>query len=421
MTSTPANLSGGARRTDLDWIRIAAFGLLILYHVGVFYAPGPTAVGAWSPRVLHWLVVPMLALNPWRLLLLFIVSGAATRFMADRMTAGALFKSRSSRLLIPLLFGVAVIVPPQVYVQLVERYGLHGDYLSFLGRYFTGDHSFCRDGSCVIMPTYNHLWFVAYLWNYTVILVAALAWAPKAVAWLQRGVERALEGPGLILTPALWLVAAKALIEPHFPLSGNPATDWYMHAIYLPGFLLGFTIVRSPAIWARIEALRWTILAGALTAYATIITLGVIFLGADLHWLDHIKAAGGAARSPATGILAAALWGFDQWFWILAVFGFGHRHLQGRDGPARRYLTEAVFPFYIIHQTTIEVVGHYLAPVRLPIGLEAAIIIGLTAASCVATYEIARRVPLLRPVFGLKSEPRRKAEPVARIVFADVC
>jgi len=86
-----------------------------------------------------------------------------------------------------------------------------------------------------------------------------------------------------------------------------------------------------------------------------------------------------------------------------------------------RYLTEAVFPFYIIHQTTIEVVGHYLAPVRLPIGLEAAIIIGLTAASCVATYEIARRVPLLRPVFGLKSEPRRKAEPVARIVFADVC
>ena len=127
MPATPADL----RRTDLDWLRIGAFGLLILYHVGVFYAPAPFAVGAWSPRPLPWLVVPMLALSPWRLLLLFVISGAATRFMADRLATGALFASRSVRLLVPLVFGVLVIVPPQAFVQVLERYGYHGGFLAF--------------------------------------------------------------------------------------------------------------------------------------------------------------------------------------------------------------------------------------------------------------------------------------------------
>jgi peptidoglycan/LPS O-acetylase OafA/YrhL len=38
------NVQGMVRRTDLDWVRIGAFLLLIFYHVGVVYAPGPNAV-----------------------------------------------------------------------------------------------------------------------------------------------------------------------------------------------------------------------------------------------------------------------------------------------------------------------------------------------------------------------------------------
>jgi hypothetical protein len=41
-------------------VRIGTIALLIFYHIGVFYAPGPTAVGAISPRPLPWLVV-----NQW--------------------------------------------------------------------------------------------------------------------------------------------------------------------------------------------------------------------------------------------------------------------------------------------------------------------------------------------------------------------
>ena len=79
------------RRPDLDWIRVGAFFLLILYHVGMFYVPWDFHVK--SPHPVEWLEPVMMLTNPWRLTLLFLVSGAATRFMADKASAGGLAKA----------------------------------------------------------------------------------------------------------------------------------------------------------------------------------------------------------------------------------------------------------------------------------------------------------------------------------------
>src|SRR5665213_3068223 len=108
------------RRVDLDWVRIAAFGLLILYHVGMLYV-------SWGFHIksIHRITALeplMLVLNPWRLALLFLVSGAATRFMLGKLEAGQLLRSRSLRLLPPLLFGMLVVVPPQSYVPVSYTY-----------------------------------------------------------------------------------------------------------------------------------------------------------------------------------------------------------------------------------------------------------------------------------------------------------
>src|SRR5258708_31692514 len=73
----------------------------------------------------------MLVLNPWRLALLFLVSGAATRFMLRKYAIGPLLRSRSSRLLIPLIFGMLVIVPPQAYDPIVEALGYPPGLLDF--------------------------------------------------------------------------------------------------------------------------------------------------------------------------------------------------------------------------------------------------------------------------------------------------
>ncbi|MEO6365260.1 MAG: acyltransferase family protein, partial [Luteimonas sp.] len=157
------------RRHDLDWIRVCAFALLVLYHVGMYYVTWDWHVK--SPAASTALEPLMVLTSPWRLSLLFLVSGAATAFLLDKSRTGFL-RARSWRLLVPLVFGMLVIVPPQAYYEIVEKSagGYTEGYLTFWGRYLHGDGSFCRDGECLDLPTWNHLWFVAYLWVYTVLL-----------------------------------------------------------------------------------------------------------------------------------------------------------------------------------------------------------------------------------------------------------
>jgi glucans biosynthesis protein C len=393
-----------SRRFDLDWVRIGAFGLLIFYHVGVFYAPGPTAVGATSPRTLPWLLIPMLMVNPWRLLLLFVVSGAATRFMWDKMQAGALLASRSRRFLIPLAFGVAVIVPPQCFVQVVERCGYSGNYWDFWRRYLDADQHLCANGPHLIVPTWNHLWFVADLWMFTVLLVAVLFAAPQMLASLQRLADRTLAGRGMLLWPACWLAFAWLVLERRLP-------PWYSYAVYLPAFLLGFAIAKSGVVWEGIARMRRMTLIGAVLTYCAMIGLAVVVLGPHLNWGDKMASRPSGGAEFALRTLGATVYGLNQWLWILAVLGFAHRYLRTYNGPVRRYLTDAIFPFYIIHQTTIEVVAHYLAKERLPLGAEATLLIGATIASCFVTYEIARRIGTLRLLFGLNPTAAPRTRP----------
>ena len=266
------------RRIDLDWIRIAAFGVLILYHIGMYYVSWGFHVK--SPHASRAIEPLMLLVNPWRLGLLFLVSGAATAFMLSKMTAGSLARLRSWRLLVPLIFGMLVIVPPQSYFEVVEKAGYAGTYGEFWLRYLSGDHSFCDKDGCLIVPTWNHLWFVAYLWAYTMLLAAAAAlWRGNTARWLAP-LERALAGPGIIIWPWLWLALARFCLADRFPATHALAGDWYNHALYLPLFLFGFVFARSEMVWSAIVRWRWVALALAVASSAGVITY-ITFFASD--------------------------------------------------------------------------------------------------------------------------------------------
>jgi fucose 4-O-acetylase-like acetyltransferase len=117
-----------------------------------------------SPHASSAIEPLMMLTSPWRLSLLFLVSGVATAYLFERRSARGFLGQRSVRLLVPLLFGMAVIVPPQSYLEVVEKLSYAGTYADFLKLYFTAYHGFCRGSDCLILPTWNHLWFVAYLW-----------------------------------------------------------------------------------------------------------------------------------------------------------------------------------------------------------------------------------------------------------------
>ena len=121
VSQTPA-LS--TRRNDLDWIRVAAFGLLILYHVALVYAPYDWHVH--SAHTFGWLHEALLITNPWRLTLLFLVSGAALRLMATRRTPQRTLRDRAERLIPPLIFGTLVLVPIQSWIEAIDKGGFSG-------------------------------------------------------------------------------------------------------------------------------------------------------------------------------------------------------------------------------------------------------------------------------------------------------
>jgi peptidoglycan/LPS O-acetylase OafA/YrhL len=385
------------RRYDLDWIRVGAFFLLILYHVGMFYVPWDWHVK--SPHPVEALEWGMFLTNPWRLTLLFLVSGAATRFMADKVSVGKLTGARVARLLPPLLFAMLVIVPPQSYYQIVEYVAAHPgsplgftSYVDFWTKYATSSGHWCTPEGCLATPTWNHMWFVAYLLFYTLVLAVLMLIWKSLGARIQAGAERVLSGPGLILWPIVFLGLVRAWLYPRYGETHALVGDHYVHAVSFSAFLLGFGLAKSEMLHDRLIAARWPALGLAAAAYLGWATYAWIYRGDDANPPEALR------------LVMRFVYTTDTWCAIAAILGFGAKHLN-RETPALRYLTLGVFPFYLVHQTLIVVLAHHLAKLALPQPLEALILIVLTFAGCFATYELVRRIPGVRMLFGLKGQP----------------
>jgi hypothetical protein len=384
--SIPHEHSASERRIDLDWVRIAAFGLLILYHVGMLYVSWGFHIK--SVHRLVWLEPLMLAVNPWRLSLLFLVSGVATRFMLSKYDRFAFFGARSARLLIPLIFGMLVVVPPQSYDQVVESLGYPQGFIDFyVGHYLAFALQFCP-GPCILLPTWNHLWFVAYLWVYSSALICVVAMWPAILDRLEAGLAATLAGRRLLVVPCILFATWRVVLLPLFPSTHALFGDWYNHADYATVFLFGCLLARRRDVWCDVERQRRAALAAAVVVFAVFLLLGT----------GH-----GAMPAPPPALKAAAAiaYGCYQWLGMAAALGFARRHFTA-DGPLRRYLTDAIFPYYIVHQTAIIMIAHALRGSGLSAVLEAGLIVGGTVLMCVITYEIVRRIAWLRPLFGLR-------------------
>lgn len=402
-----AALPAAPRRYDLDWIRVGAFFLLILYHVGMLYVSWDFHVK--SPRIVEALQPLMMLTSPWRLTLLFLVSGAATRFMVDGFAARGghagwrLAGSRILRLLPPLVFGMLVIVPPQSYFEILQALtGLgvpdptHSPYLQdFWVKYVTASGNWCDETGCLTTPTWNHLWFVAYLLPYGLIVALLVGLAGGMLGPLQRGLERALSGWGLLVWPIVWFAVLRLTLAPLFEITHALTDDWYNHALSFSVYLFGFLIARSETLKANFIRLRQPALILAVLGWAGWALYAWIWRADD------------AMPPEALRMIMRVVYAVDQWVWIAAILGYGARYLN-RGGPLLRYLSAGVFPFYIVHQTAIIVAAWYLMPLRLPLAAEAGLVMAATFAACFLAYEIARRLGWLGLLLGVRPQAAKR-------------
>jgi len=369
-------------------LRVFAFSLLILYHVGMFYVQdwGYHVKSAYQSEALQ---LPMLFVNQWRMSLLFIISGLAISFVWHKYSAGRFAAKRTTRLMVPLLFGMAIVVAPQCYYEALNKGLIEPGFLTFMGQYLTFQ-DFPGDawaGEELITWTWNHLWYLPYLLSYTLLLipVAKLLDGPLSGfrTWFQ-----GLRGVWIIVVPIVPLMIYGNFVYPKFPtISHALYDDWYAHAMYFTFFLIGYLIGRNEGFWTELARLRKATLALAITFF-------VLFLLRNEYMPEEPSFLLEQASTSVTYL--------NRWLWIITVFGWGH-HCLNRPAKWLTYATEAVFSWYILHQTIIIVAGYNLGKLSLGPLIEPMLVLLMTFGGCLLIHEfVIRRTKVLRPLFGLK-------------------
>ncbi|MEM9981986.1 MAG: acyltransferase family protein, partial [Bacteroidota bacterium] len=233
------------RRHDLDWMRIGAFTLLIFYHIGMYYVPWDFHVK--NEPTYTWLEIPMLFINQWRLPLLFLIAGMGAHFSLVRRTGLQFISERFVRLLVPLAFGMLVIVPPQVYVERVLEGDFTGSFWAFYPDYFVG-----------IYPTGNfswhHLWFLPYLFVYALLLCPLFVYCKKHPDnALRTFFSKLIQSKVGLLLLSLPLILTHLFLRRLFPVTHNLVYDWYNFIYLLLFFFYGYLFVSvGQVFWKNI-------------------------------------------------------------------------------------------------------------------------------------------------------------------------
>jgi len=388
-----------ARRYDIDWLRTLAFLLLIFYHIGQFYVSD----WGWHVKSLYlsdFLKNVMLLVNQWRMPLIFLISGVALSLIEPKVNSAQLVKIRFTRILLPLLFGMFLIVPPQVYYELVQTEGYTANYIEFLVLYLDinttmySEHQLLtsRTGLTLGLITYNHLWYLLYLFVYTLVYIAI---KPLLIKINWQKISTNMNPLTIVAIPFILVLFYDLILLKYFPddtfvLVG----DWYNHALYFTVFMLGYALAKSPNVWKTLINHRkvWLIL--ALISYSLVIIRFNRAWGFDVDY---------NSASMATQLLINLIWSGNKVFWLLAILGFAGAYLNKKN-PLLTYMNEAILPWYILHQTLIIVFAMWLAKFELGPVFEPILLILFTFIGCATGYEVIKRFAITRFVFGMKTK-----------------
>ncbi len=378
---------GGAQvsvgRLDyIDWLRLLAVLLLLPYHSArVFDVSDPFYVkNATLSDGLSYLIA---FLDPWHMPFLFVLAGMSTWLALRRRNGGQYLRERLGRLLVPLVFGILVIVPPQAYLARVSHAGYAGSYVQFYPSFFQ-----IRSGDLTgYLGTFTpaHLWFISFLLVFSVVALPLLLWlrSARGQAVVARGFA-VFRYPGVIFLLILPLGVADGLL---------PALGGENPFFFLLLFVYGYLLVASEHLQKAVDRHRWWALALALLTSA--VTLVAVALN-----VNPVKFSAGDI-----GLFFARM--TMAWCWSIALLGLGRRYLTTPRllSPLLRYAREASYPIYILHQTVIVVIAFFVVAWDASVAVKYVAILVAALAGTLLVYELlVRRFNPVRFLFGMKPQ-----------------
>lgn len=369
------------RYHDLDWLRVFATLVVFVYH-----AAKPFSFDAWhirnarlSPGLDAWAGF----LGVWIMPVFFVLSGMSIALSLRSRSARQFVRQRIVRLVIPLVFGIFVLSPPQVYVERMSYGQFEGSFLQFLPHYFNGPYlGYGQSGN--FAWTGVHLWYLLLLFVYSLLMLPLfLALGREAARVPLARLGAWLEKPTALLLPAVPLMVLSAALNPS-GLGTRILGEWNVF-IYLTLLVYGFVMISALQFHATPYRYRGLTFLVGLAA-------GLITSALD-----------GAAYGTAGFVVGQAARGLVGWCLTVVLFGLFYP-LRQRTMPFLRYVSEMALPFYMLHQPVIILIAYYLVlPTDFPPFAKYVFLIVTCLPVVVVTYELlVRRLNVLRMLFGLR-------------------
>jgi len=371
------------RRYDLDWLRVIAILLLHFFHAAMPF------VSEWDWHIKNKETSNLFLefnyfLSRWRMPLLFFISGVGTVFVLNTISVGQYIRQRSKRLLMPLIFGMLVIVPPQVYMERLFKRATYRSFFEFYPSIF----------STGVYPSgnlsYHHLWFIAYLFVYSIIAIPLFLLLKS-----QRG--KSVIDSTALLSAKYGMVAfglillAAGMLYFWFPNESHAFVDDYAgFTKYLLYFVFGYVIGVNRIFWKHIEDNRRRNLKAAF-----IVTTLINYF----RW-NNVEPEWGMN---VANVLYFCLIVISGWIWVITLLGYAKRYLNFSNN-FLKFANEAIYPFYILHQTIIVILGYYIIQVEDDILSKYLFLTFVSFAVSIGIYVFfVRPYKIPRMLFGMKS------------------
>lgn len=369
-TETITNINN-TRRVDLDWLRVLAVLLLVPFHSAVIFIHDPQAVmyvkdeigSSFLNHFAGWI-------HQFHMPLLFYVSGAATYFSLKKRETGQYIKERFLKLLIPAIAGLIIIIPPITYITQIAKGNSINFWQHFINFWQFGNADLTgMDGKF----TPAHLWFLLFLFVFSLIGLPFFSLLKKegSVGIVKRVIDKT--GIPIIIFVTFIVITSTATLN---NLGDKNPVCYFL--IFFCGYL--FTI--DDRFQHTIDKYVWLFL---LTGIAC----------------EIIRQFSYSFISNGTIVFILSI--LNRWMWLLTILGLGHRYLN-KNNNTLKYLSSASYPFYIFHLLLNTVVGFYIIKLPFGAGIKYSLIVMLTIISTFLVYEIVKRIPVIRFLFGIKEE-----------------
>lgn len=311
------------------------------------------------------------AVEPWIMPLLFCIAGLSARFALQKRTPNVYLKERITKLLVPFLAGMVLICPVIAYYALRFHTGYTGTFAGAFVHFFSSIQNFPDLHGIWGDFSVDHLWFILSLFLISVAALGLILPGQRQARFHVTGENVSLPVLVLLFVP-VWVLNFVGIYESGYTL-----------VAYFALFLIGYYLFGEDAIRARLEKYRVVLLAAWI-----VLTIGVTW-GYGII-LEHPE----------------VFWGFSPlfvltgWIGVLALMGLG-RHWLEVTNPFTAYMSAASYPVYIIHQGVLVTIAYYVVMAAIPVALQFALIMIASILLTFACYEIVRRIPVVRALFGI--------------------